>query len=457
MESHLIEYKSTLTPDTDLEKEVVAFLNSRTGGRIFIGIDNSGHVIGVDNADKLMLQIKDRIKNNIEPSVLGLFDVVEEKMDGEQVIKIIVASGSEKPYYKKKYGMTPKGCFVRIGTASEPMTQQQIENLFANRTRHSLRRIKSPRQDLSFEQLQIYYEESGKRLNKAFKKNLELLDDENQLNYVAYLLADENNISVKVAKYNSADKSELIETNEYGYCSIIKSVKQILDKIDVENKTFVQITAKERIEKRMWQPLALREAIINAFVHNDYTRELAPTIEIFPNRISITSLGTLPDNLSMEEFFNGYSIPRNKELMRVFKDLNLVEQLGSGIPRILQFYRKECFEFSDNFTRISFPVDPDYTEQVTPHVTLQVTGQVTEQVTEQVRKLLLVFKNEHSKNELMKLLKISHREHFRDAYIKKAMELNLIEPTIPDKPTSSKQKYRLTQKGRELQKRLKRE
>jgi ATP-dependent DNA helicase RecG len=457
MESHLIEYKSTLTPDMDLEKEVVAFLNSRTGGRIFIGIDNSGYVMGVDNADKLMLQIKDRIKNNIEPSVLGLFDVVEEKRDGKNVIKIIVASGSEKPYYKKKYGMTPKGCFVRIGTASEPMTKQQIESLFANRTRHSLRRIKSPRQDLSFEQLQIYYEERGKRLNKAFKKNLELLDDENQLNYVAYLLADENNISVKVARYNSADKSELIETNEYGYCSIIKSVKQILDKIDVENKTFVQITAKERIEKRMWQPLALREAIINAFVHNDYIRELAPTIEIFTDRISITSAGTLPDNLSKEEFFNGYSIPRNKELMRVFKDLNLVEQLGSGIPRILKFYGKECFEFSDNFTRLNFPVDPDYTEQVTEQVTPQVAPQVAPHVTPQVESLISVMHTEHTREELMQKLGLTDRKNFSKMYLQKALESQIIELTIPDKPTSSKQKYRLTQKGRELQKRLKRE
>jgi predicted HTH transcriptional regulator len=450
MESHFIEYKSALMPDTDLEKEVVAFLNSRTGDQIFIGIDNSGDVIGVQDTDKLMLQIKDRIKNNIEPSVLGLFDIIEEKRDGENIIKIIVASGSEKPYYKKKYGMTPKGAYIR-----EPMTHQQIENLFANRTRHSIRRIKSPRQDLTFEQLQIYYEERGKLLNNAFKKNLELLNDENQLNYVAYLLADENNISVKVAKYKGKDKSELIEANEYGYCSLIKSVKRVLDKVDLENKTFVRITTKERIEKRIWQPLALREAIINAFVHNDYTREFAPTIEIFSDRISITSSGTLPDNLSKEEFFNGYSIPKNKELMRVFKDLNLVEQLGSGIPRILQFYGEECFDFTDNFTRISFPVDPACTQQVSPQVSPQEGLDII--FIEKVKSLIKIMNREHSRKELMNMLGLKDREYFRKEYLQTALKANLIEPTTPDKTTSSKQKYRLTQNGKELQERLRRE
>src|SRR5690606_40056846 len=55
------------------------------------------------------------IKNNISPSAMGLFDVVSEDKDGKTIIKIIVASGSEKPYFKKKYGMTEKGCFIRIG------------------------------------------------------------------------------------------------------------------------------------------------------------------------------------------------------------------------------------------------------------------------------------------------------------------------------------------------------
>ena len=91
---------------------------------------------------------------------------------------------------------------------------------------------------------------------------------------------------------------------------------------------------KERIEVRLWNAIALREAIVNAFVHNDYTHEVPPKFEIFPDRIEITSAGSLADGLSQAEFFDGYSIPRNKELMRVYKDLEMVEQLGTGVARI---------------------------------------------------------------------------------------------------------------------------
>ena len=369
METNRIEYKAQLTKDLDLEKEVVAFLNYHEGGLVYIGIDKNGKTLGVTDADSDMLKIKDRIKNNISPSAMGLFDVVSEEKDGKTIIKIIVASGSEKPYFKKKYGMTAKGCFLRLGTASEPMPQKMIEELFASRTRNSIGKIKANRQDLSFAQLRIYYEEKRKPLNQQFKKNLELLTPQGDINYAGYLLADENNVSVKVAKYNGNTRANLSESNEYGYGSLIKATKSVLDKIELENRTITQITSKERLEKRLWNGIALREAIINAFVHNDYTREVAPKFEIFNDRIEITSAGALPEGLSENEFFEGYSVPRNKELMRVFKDVDLVEHLGSGIPRILETYGKECFQFSDNFLRMAFPsAAPVYT-----------TDQVTEQ------------------------------------------------------------------------------
>ncbi len=354
-ETNRIEYKSALTKDLDLEKEVVAFLNYHEGGLIYIGIDKTGATLGVADPDSDMLKIKDRIKHNISPSAMGLFDVVSEEKEGKTLIKIIVASGSEKPYFKKKYGMTEKGCFLRIGTAAEPMPQKMIEELFASRTRNSIGKIKANRQDLSFEQLRIYYQEKQKALNKQFQKNLELVTPQGDLNYAAYLLADENNISVKVAKYKGDTRLDLTESNEYGYVSLIKATKNVLDKIGIENRTITEITAKERKETRLWNSIALREAIINAFVHNDYTREVAPKFEIFKDRIEITSAGSLPEGLSKSEFFDGFSIPRNKELMRIFKDLDLVEQLGSGIPRILESYSKACFHFSDNFLRMVFP------------------------------------------------------------------------------------------------------
>lgn len=137
----------------------------------------------------------------------------------------------------------------------------------------------------------------------------------------------------------------------------------------VENATLAKITPKERQEKRLWNQVALREAIINAIVHNDYTSEVPPKVEFFADRIEITSFGSLPQGMTENEFFEGYSVPRNKELMRVFKNLDLVEHLGSGVPRILTAYGRECFKFTENFLRMTFPSLEEVTPQVIPQVT----------------------------------------------------------------------------------------
>ncbi len=351
-ETNRIEFKQELNDSLDLEKEIIAFLNYREGGILYIGIDKNGVPVGVKDLDGDMLKIKDRIRKNILPSPMGLFDVLMERIDGVPVIKIFVASGSEKPYYKTKYGLSEKGCFIRVGTAAEPMTTAMIEDLYAHRVRNSLRSIRSPRKNLTFRQLHIYYESKGLALNDHFLENLDLLTDNGDLNYVAYLLADENSMSIKVAKYSGTDRVDLIANNEYGFCSLLKATDQVLDKLKVENNVSSKITYKRRIDTPLWDERAMREIVINAIVHNDfYTNEVPPKFEIFSDRIEITSAGRLPIGMSEDDFFSGISAPRNKELMRVFRDVDMVESLGSGMKRIQEVYSKDIFTFMNNFIR----------------------------------------------------------------------------------------------------------
>jgi len=351
-ETNRIEYKAQLTDG--FEREVVAFLNYHEGGVIYIGIDDDGNVIGVTDVDSLQLKIVDRIKNNILPATMGLFDVIVEKIENKEVIKIIISSGSEKPYYLRKYGMSPKGCLLRVGSSVQQMTTQMIDDYYSKRVRVTLSNMESPRNDLTFEQLKIYYEAKNLHLNAMFEETLDLLTKDGEYNYAAYMLADDNGISIKVAKYAGIDKVDLVENEEYGYCSIIKATKSVLDKLNVENRTFAKITSSVRTEKNMIDKVALREAVINAIVHNDYRREVPPVFEIFSDRLTITSYGGLVSGLSKEDFFKCHSMPRNRELMRVFKDVGLVEQLGSGMSRILDAYNESIFEFTPNFLVVTF-------------------------------------------------------------------------------------------------------
>ena len=352
-ESNRIELKATL--NDKLEKEIVAFLNNREGGILYIGIDDKGNPVKNSDLDSMQLKIADRIKNNILPSTLGLFDIATEYVDNIPITKIIVSSGLEKPYYIKSKGMSPNGCYMRLGTSTQPMSTTLIDELYAKRIHTTLRNIPSPRQDLTFAQLKIYYQERGFELNRKFANSLELLTPDGQYNYIAYLLADENGVSIKVAKYTGTTKVDLVENEEYGYFSLIKAANHVLEKMKIENVTKVKVTSTKRIEKNLVESVPLREALINAVVHNDFSREIPPVFEVFSDRIEITSYGGLIPGQSKEDFFSCSSMPRNRELMRVFKDLGLVEQLGSGMSRILQSYDRSIFEISDHFIKAIFP------------------------------------------------------------------------------------------------------
>lgn len=362
-ETNTIEYKREYS-DTIL-KDVIGFLNFSLGGHLYVGIENDGSVYGVENADEIQLKIINILRDSIKPYSLGLFDVFTESKDGKNIIHIIVSSGNEKPYYIASKGMTPNGCYIRVGSSSQQMTENQIAELYAKRTRNTLKNIVSYHQDLTFEQLKIYYQERGLTLNDNFARNLELLTDDGKYNYIAYLLADKNGTSIKVAKYWGKDKLKLKEFKEYGYCSLVKAAKSVLDRLEVENTVSAKVTYTERKEKTLWNADAVKEAVINFIVHNDYTREVPPLFEIFSDRLEITSYGGLPEGLSKEEFFSGVSMPRNRELMRIFKDLDLVEHIGSGMGKIMTVYNKDNFEFMEHFLRISIPFEKGYEDDYT--------------------------------------------------------------------------------------------
>ncbi|MCL2522595.1 MAG: putative DNA binding domain-containing protein [Erysipelotrichales bacterium] len=350
-ESTTLELKENL--NDKFEKTIIAFLNTN-GGNLYIGFKDDGSLVGVAEIDSIQLQIKNRLRDNIMPSTLGLFEVSVEKKGNKQYINVIVARGNERPYYLKAKGMSPEGCFMRVANSTEKMPLDMITTLFSKRARNSLKNILSPNQDLTFSELKILYNELGYEFGENLLKQLDLINDDNQYNYLAYLMADNNNLSFKIAKYLGKDAFNIIENEELGNTCLIKVTKRILEKLNIENTTFAKITDSNREEIKKIESIALKEAVINAIVHNDYTNEYPPKFELFDDRLEITSTGGLPDNFTKEDFLGGFSAPRNKELMGIFKDLRLVEHLGTGIRRILRSYEEEIFDFYPNFLKVTF-------------------------------------------------------------------------------------------------------
>ena len=225
--------------------------------------------------------------------------------------------------------------------------------------------------------------------------------------------------------------TELLYSEQYIIAGSIPAI--------VENITQTIITGSTRQDKRLVHPIALREAIVNAIVHNDYTREIPPVFEIFSDRMTLTSYGGLVQGQSLEDFFSFSSMPRCRKLMRVFRDVGLVEQLGSGMSRILKAYDRSIFEITDHFIRVTFRYD---TPQVTPQVAPQVAPQVNIESLTDNQKLAWEFCSiPRSRKEIQQQLGLEDRMHVTNTILRPLMEAELLVPTIPDKPNSSNQKY----------------
>ncbi len=131
----------------------------------------------------------------------------------------------------------------------------------------------------------------------------------------------------------------------------------------------------------------------------------------------------------------GYSVPRNKELMRVFKDLEMVEYLGSGVPRILRKYPRSIFTFTPNFVRIIFPFEKSLDGGQTT-----LTDQATDQ-DDRLERVLQFCTVPRSRMEIQEFLGLKHRRSFKETVLQPLLESGLLIQTVPDKPSSPKQRY----------------
>ena len=231
---------------------------------------------------------------------------------------------------------------------------------------------------------------------------------------------------------------------------------------------------KELVEKfpdraeseRVWNfPYpAIEEAVVNAVYHRSYEEREPIEIRIDPEELVVLSFPGPDRSIRMDDLQRGHAVNRryrNRRIGEFLKELDLAEGRSTGIPKILRVMAGNGSpfpEFETDEDRTSFlirlPVHPaalpEPAEEVPAEVTGEVTAEVTGEASVEVQRLLAVLEGEMSRRELQEALGLKHDEHFRLAYLTPALDAGLVERTIPDKPRSSKQKYRLTKKGRRL-------
>lgn len=198
----------------------------------------------------------------------------------------------------------------------------------------------------------------------------------------------------------------------------------------------------------MFNEDAFREAIINAFVHNQWTTGNAPMITVFSDRIEILSRGKIPPGQTMEGFYAGESVPVNQKLSDMFLQLHISERTGRGVPKITEVYGKEAYEFRENsivvsipFTRVQVEEMPHDEEEMTQNVSKMTLDNGVNKKRKNSEKYILEFcVTPKSILEIAEFLGLKEKKSAR-RHVKPLVEQGRLAMTLPEKPNSKNQKY----------------
>lgn len=351
-ETENIEFKVKYTED--LYKEIIAFANT-DGGTVYIGIDNNGNVVGVDNLDEEYTKVTNGIRDAIMPD-MTMF--IKYSIDDGKIIKISVGEGAYKPYYLKGKGLKPNGVYVRQGTSSVQATFDKIRDMIKNTDGDEYEQMRSMEQEFTFENAKKAFNKYGVEFEENKYRTLGIKTQDGIFTNLATILSDQCKHTIKIAVFDDESNTIFKDNKEFDG-SIFKQLEEAYSYLALCNKTEYVISGLERIEISEYPQIALREALVNAIVHRDYSYSGSIIINVNQSQMEFISIGGLPVGLSYEDIMNGISQPRNKRLADIFHRLHLVEAYGTGIRRIFKNYEnsqeKPKIEITQNSFKLILP------------------------------------------------------------------------------------------------------
>lgn len=400
----------------DIRKTVIAFANT-DGGIVYVGIEDSGEIVGIENTDNEILKLSNMIRDSVKPDITLFTSYETEELEDKKIIKIIVQRGTESPYYLIGKGLRPEGVFVRQGASTVPASESAIRKMIKETDGDSYEDMRSLNQEITFEAAQREFSSRKVPFGTAQYKTLKLVNADGIYTNLAYLLSDQCVHTVKAAVFEGTDKSVFKDRHEFNG-SLLQQLNEVYEYISKYNRTRAEFAGLHRIDKRDYPEDALREALLNSLVHRDYSYSASTLISIFDDRIEFISVGGLVRGISADDIMLGVSITRNENLAHIFYRLTLIEAYGTGIPKILKSYqsfpRQPKFEISENAFKITLP-----NKNI-----LQERGLLSEQ--EQAVIGLVENKTEVTRKDVEELLKVSQTMSGR--ILKKLVEQGALIP-----------------------------
>ena len=354
-ESEKVELKEIVV--NDIRKEIIAFANCN-GGKLYIGVQDDGTVVGLNDPDSVALQISNMVRDAIKPDLTMFLHYETLEEDGKKVVAVSIQRGTERPYYIAKKGLRPEGVYVRQGYSSVPATDSAIRQMIKETDGDRFEEMRSLNQELTFEAAQKEFELRDIEFGSQQMQTLKMIDKEGIYSNLGLLLSDQCVHTIKVAVFQGTDQNVFRDRREFTG-SVLRQMNEVYDYIDIHNQTHAAIEKLLRVEIRDYPEIAVREALLNLIVHREYSFRASGLISIFDDRLEFVSVGGLVPGVELEDVMVGISVCRNEELAEVFYRLRLIEAYGTGLTKIMNAYKstdkRPVIETTRNTFKIILP------------------------------------------------------------------------------------------------------
>ncbi|MFV0340949.1 MAG: RNA-binding domain-containing protein [Parachlamydiaceae bacterium] len=350
-ESSLLEFKREVPKNDQIIKTIIGFCNQK-GGKLILGVDNDRTIIGVPQhqIDKLLESLDHSIYEACYPPIIPLLST---QAFGDKIVLIIsVSSGMSKPYFRKSEGMD-RGTYVRVGRSTVQATPAMIEELKWQAHRVDFEKL--PIYNATLEDLEnrLIQDFLDKRKNQASAKNsldvmrsYSLVVEEHSKLFPTY---------AGVLNFGKAPQQFLPEAMII--VSHFKGVegREALASIDCEGTLLNQfqqahhfvinrlskafsIIGMKREERLEIPEVAFREALVNLLVHRNYHIQAPSKISIYDDRIELFSPGDFSGPIEQDQLLKGLTYLRNPAICKIFREMGLVEKMGTGFINIFKSY-----------------------------------------------------------------------------------------------------------------------
>lgn len=366
-EGFYTEFKEYLPDNETLARTIVCFANA-DGGQLIIGVASSGSVVGVENLDDAMRRVDDVAFNRCEPPV-SIFIETLEADTAKTVIIVRIPKGAQRPY-RTKSGLY----YIRSGNRCRQASWDEVRRLY--QTSESIFFDEAPISratvlDLDMDYFRDFVQNymgipSEEEQTLLFLRNLKVITSANQPTLAGILFFGKKPEEfIGYAKVTAAYiPGEDLSTPPADKKDLSKRIPEVI----ADTISFLRLYLKEKHEIKGFEPEVypevpehvLREGIVNALAHRDYTIAAPVRLFIFDDRVEIRTPGRLPNTVTVESMRLGTHVLRNPTIYNFLNKIGIVTDIGSGIPRMIrtmkdQFNRDVGLTVTENEFIVTIP------------------------------------------------------------------------------------------------------